>query len=85
MLRNWLLGLFATGIWIADFLIYFWRDIAAWRRRRRASAGMAIWRPIPRPPPPPPPPAEALDRLSPAQRRRFPPPEPPPRPVRDVE
>lgn len=85
MLRNWLLGLFATGIWTANFLVYFWRDIRAWWRRRRDPSGAMIWRPAPRPPPPPPPPADTPDRLAPDQRHRFPPPEPTPHPVQDLE
>lgn len=82
MLRNWLLGVFATGLWIADYLLYFRRDIVAWRRahrdRRRPPLPLPFWHPHLRK-------SSQTGLLLPFQRRPFPPPEPPPRPVRDAD
>ncbi len=82
MLRNWLLGVFATGLWIANYLLYFRRDIGVWWRARQDRHGPPLALPFRRPHFRTP---SQVGLLLPFQRRPFPPPEPPPRPVRDAD
>jgi hypothetical protein len=70
VLRNWILGVLATGLWIGNYVVYFWFDLVDWRVRRRAPG------PRRRPDSPGP-----LPRT---ERRPFPPPEPT-HPVREAE
>jgi hypothetical protein len=74
VLRNVILGVLATAIWVTNYVTYFARDIRdAWLRRRyRAVAPRRRGTDEPGP-------------LSARERRAFPPPPPPPRPVRDAE
>jgi hypothetical protein len=72
VLRNWILGLLASALWIGNYLVYFWYDIAGWWVNRRARRRRP-WAP------------EAPGPLPRTERRRFPPPEPPPHPVKDAE
>lgn len=75
VLRNWFLGVFASAIWTVNYLVYFARDIRAWRRHRRE-----------RPPARRVAPERAIaGPLAASERRDFPPPPPPPSPVRDAE
>jgi hypothetical protein len=72
VLRNALLGVLASAIWVTNYVIYFARDIrAAWRRYQE--------RPVaPRK-------HGNIGPLAANERRAFPPPPPPPRPVREAE
>ena len=74
VLRNLILGVVATAIWMTNWLVYFAYDIQrAWHRRayRRMMAETRD--------------GAVSGPLAPRERRPFPPPPPPDPPVRDAE
>lgn len=75
VLRNWILGIFATALWTTNYVVYFARDIRAWRRRRRRRAYTGLHLPERR----------VVGPLPPDEMQPFPPPPPPPPPVREAE
>jgi hypothetical protein len=75
VLRNWILGIVATGLWVTNYLVYFAGDIRAWRRRARGPMLAGPHLPEPR----------VTGPLPAEERQPFPPPPPPPPPVRDAE
>ena len=80
VLRNWILGFLAIAIWTTNTLVYFARDIRAWRRRARRHATVGWPREVM-------PDRSFAGPLPPDERRPFPPPDPPapPPPVHDAE
>jgi hypothetical protein len=75
VLRNWLLGFVAMTLWTTNYVVYFARDIAAWRRRPHRSVLTGLHLPE----------RAVTGPLPPDEQRAFPPPPPPPPTVRDAE
>jgi hypothetical protein len=75
VLRNWILGVLATVLWTTNYVVYFARDIRAWRHRghRHGFASLRL------------PERSVTGPLPSDERQPFPPPPPPPPPVRDAE
>ncbi len=78
VLRNLLLTLLASALWIGNWLAYFARDLGEWWQRRQERRDFwAGFRPESHKP--------VQGPLGGEAKRSFPPPPPPPPPVRDIE